>query len=232
MSQKDQPGDGAAGVVNPFAGSTDFSAMSFVVSQALASVRTATIVQVISCTNDGGLSPVGFVDVKVLVGRMDGAGNVIDAGVIYDVPYFRLQGGSNAIIIDPQPNDIGLACISDRDISSVKASRSAAAPGSVRRHDMADALYIGGILNGAPTQYIQFTADGITMSSPSKVTIQAPNVEITGTTNVTGPVTMTETLAVASNVTTPADVIAGGISLKTHVTTEVMPGGGMSGPPA
>ncbi|NWC11944.1 oxidoreductase [Pseudomonas agarici] len=189
MSSQVQPNDGASGLLNLVAGASDYEDQYFLIGQMLARVRTTTLVQVISCTNDGGVSPVGLVDVKVLVQRMDGAGNVIDAGTVHNVPYFRVQGGTNAIIMDPQPGDIGLACISDRDISAIKASKTAAAPGSVRRHDMADALYIGGVLNGAPAQYIQFTDAGIKLVSPTKVTIEAPSgafnindMEITGAT--------------------------------------------------
>lgn len=232
MSSGERASDGASGVVNLFASASDFDTHSFVIRQALAKVRTTTIVQVVSCTNDGGLSAVGFVDVKVLVGRMDGDGNVIDAGTISDVPYFRLQGGANAVIMDPQPGDIGLACISDRDISSVKASRSAAAPGSVRRHDMADALYIGGILNGAPTQYIQFGADGVKVYSPTMVRIEAPDVDVRGAVTVTGSLDVIGPVTASETIVAQGDVIGQGISLATHVQTGVTPGSGTSGPPA
>lgn len=209
----------AVGLVDLFSSASPFNTQDFIIRQALASVRTTTLVQILSCTNAGGISPVGYVDVKVLVQRMDGAGNVIDAGTIYNVPYFRLQGGTNAIIMDPQAGDIGLACISDRDISAVKASGAAAAPGSVRRHDMADALYLGGVLNGTPTQYIQFTDSGITVLSPTKVTIHAPVVAVEGDMTVTG------------KVTAAGDVIGAGISLSTHHTQGVTPGSGISGLP-
>jgi len=65
-----------------------------------------------------------------------------------------------------------------RDISAVKSSKGQANPGSWRSHDMADGLYVGGLLNGTPVQYVQFTAGGINVVSPSKVTVQAPNIEL------------------------------------------------------
>lgn len=209
----------ASGVVNLFSGDDDFEIQSFVIKQALAKTRTSTIVKVLKCTNSGGLSPVGFVDIAILVQRMDGAGNAIDAGTIFNVPYFRMQGGTDAVIMDPKVGDIGIANIADRDISSVKASKAAATPGSVRRHDMADAIYIGGILNGTPTQYIQFTDSGITVLSPTKVTIHAPVVAVEGDMTVTG------------KVTAAGDVIGAGISLSTHHTQGVTPGSGISGLP-
>lgn len=211
------------GVVDFFSGQSEHAKLSFVIKQALSSTRTSTLVQVVACTNSGGLSPVGFVDVKVLVQRMDGEGNFIDAGLINNVPYLRVQGGTDAIIMDPKPGDIGLAAISDRDLSAVKASKAAAAPGSNRRHDMADALYLGGVLNGVPTQYVQFSASGISIISPKSVSLQAPKVTI-----------QSPAVTITSD-----DVQINGASLKhngvnigsTHIHINVMPGQGASGPP-
>ncbi len=164
----------------------DFNAQSFIIRQALAKTRTNTLVQVISCTNDGGLSPVGLVDVQVLVQRIAGDGTVIDAGKIHNLPYMRIQGGTDAVIMDPKVGDIGLAAICDRDISAVVASKAAAAPASLRRHDMADGLYLGGFLNGTPAQYIQFTEGGINLVSPTKVSVQAPEIDLAGVVKITG----------------------------------------------
>ncbi|KML48199.1 hypothetical protein VL15_30575 [Burkholderia cepacia] len=143
------------------------------------------LVEVKAVTNAGSVSPVGFVDVLPLVNQLDGSDNAMPHGVIHNLPYFRLQGGANAVIIDPQVGDIGLAVIEDRDISSVKANRGPANPGSKRIFDMADGLYIGGFLNGAPSQYVQFSAAGISVVSPTKVTLQAPLVEVDASTSFT-----------------------------------------------
>lgn len=156
------------------------------IREALDDTRTATLVQVLSVTNDGGVSAVGLVDIRVLVSRLDGANQVINSGIVYNVPYMRLQGGANAIILDPQVGDIGIALMADRDISSVKATKAAAAPGSNRKHDMADALYLGGVLNGVPQQYVRFAAGGIEMVSPTKVTVQAPDVALVGNVAASG----------------------------------------------
>ncbi|KAG0922750.1 hypothetical protein G6F31_019785 [Rhizopus arrhizus] len=71
-----------------------------------------------------------------------------------------------------------MAAFGSRDLSAVKASKQQSNPGSWRTHDMADGLYFGGLLNGTPVQYVQFTAGGINVVSPSKVTVQAPNIEL------------------------------------------------------
>ncbi|MBO9332872.1 oxidoreductase [Achromobacter xylosoxidans] len=155
----------------------EYGAQMFLISQALARLSTSTLVRVVAVTNAGGVAPVGFVDVLPLVNQLDGAGNAVPHAVLHNLPYFRLQGGTDAIILDPKIGDIGIAVFASRDISAVKASKRQANPGSWRSYDMADGLYVGGLLNGTPVQYVQFTAGGINVVSPSKVTITAPQIE-------------------------------------------------------
>ena len=114
----------------------------------------------------GGVGAVGYVDVQPLVNQVDGFGSAIPQGRLHNIPYLRMQGGVNAIILDPQVGDIGVCVFSDRDISSVKTTKARANPGSRRRFDVADGLYLGGMLNGAPSQYIEFAPDRINIVSP------------------------------------------------------------------
>jgi phage baseplate assembly protein gpV len=166
-------------------GTSDYNAQSFLVWQILRSISGARLVKIMAVTNAGSVSPVGFVDVQPLVNQVDGYKNATPHGTIYHLPYFRLQGGANAVIIDPQIGDIGVAVIEDRDISSVKANAGQANPGSSRIFDMADGLYIGGFLNGAPTQYVQFSTAGIALLSPTKITLTSPLVEVDASTSFT-----------------------------------------------
>ena len=196
---------GYTGDMNVHSWGTDFAAINFIAQQAIARVAGATIVKVVAVTNAGGIEPVGFVDLQPLVNMVDGQMRATAHGVIYNIPYFRIQGGVNAIIIDPAIGDIGLAVFADRDISSVKATRAQANPGSRRRNSMADGLYVGGFLNGAPTQYIVFNGSGVTIHSAT-VTIEG-NLIVTG------------------------DVTASGTSLHTHIHSGVTTGGGDTGAP-
>jgi hypothetical protein len=187
------PNDGAGfrGFQDPNTAASDFNALDFLVSSILARVATCTLVQVMGVSNDGGVSPVGTVDIMPLVNQLDGANNAVPHGTIYGCPYVRIQGGANAVIIDPQVGDIGLAAFASRDISAVAATKAQANPGSLRRFDMSDGLYVGGLLNAAPTQYIQFTQAGITIHSPTAVTVVAPAIGLQGPTTITGPLTVT-----------------------------------------
>lgn len=157
---------------NPLALPSDFDSeqngLNFAIQQAMLKLQTALPVRVMAVRN-AGLAPVGQVDIQVLVDMVDGQGNTVRHGTISNVPYFRLQGGANAVIVDPQPGDIGMACFCSRDISAVKSVKDAAPPGSWRSHDFSDALYLGGFLNGTPTSYIQITQSGILVHNSSGV---------------------------------------------------------------
>jgi len=159
--------------------STDYNAMSFTIRQHLAEVRTAVPVKVMAVTG-GGVGKPPTVDVQVTVNMTDGQGNSSQHETIFGIPVARVQGGGNAIICDPVAGDCGYVVCADRDISAVKANSGAVSnPGSFRRHNLADGVYIGAILNGAPTQYVQFTADGITIHDKNGNSIVTSSTGIT-----------------------------------------------------
>lgn len=166
---------------NPLALPSDFDSeqngLNFAIQQAMLKLQTALPVRVMAVRN-AGLAPVGQVDIQVLVDMVDGQGNTVQHGAISNVPYFRLQGGTNAVIVDPSPGDIGMACFCSRDISAVKSVKDAAPPGSWRSHDFSDALYLGGFLNGTPTSYIQITDVGILVHNTSGVKLGDTGAEV------------------------------------------------------
>lgn len=217
--------DATIGFRDPSTAATQSAVLDFLIRQQLAKLRTSTIVQVLSVTNNGGVSPVGTVDIQPLVNQTDGAGNVTALPPVYGVPYLRVQGGTDAIILDPKIGDLGIALFGDRDLSAVIATKKAAAPGSARRNSLSDALYIGGILNGTPTQYVQFSSAGIELLSPTKVTIHAPTVAVEGNMTVTG------TVVTQSTITASGDVTGSGTSLHTHIHSGVQSGTSNTGQP-
>lgn len=163
---------------------SDFEAQSFLINQIINKLATTSIVKVVKVSNAGEVAPVGTVDIICLVNQVDGDANPTEHGIIHNVPYFRIQGGTNAIIIDPQINDIGIAVFCSRDISSVKRSKGVANPGSNRKFDWADALYVGGILNNVPVQYVRTSTSGIEITSPTAISLNAPNIMLAAT-NIT-----------------------------------------------
>lgn len=179
------------GQAQPYDAYSPFNTIAFMIRQMMADMSTLTPVQVVKCTNDGGLSTVGTVDVQPLVTFLDGNGNATTHGQLYSLPYFRLQGGTNAVICDPVAGDIGFAIFADQDISAFKANKGPANPGSGRKFDMSDGLFCGGILNGTPTQYVQFTSFGIVIADKNgnKIEMKSGSIAMTTTSlTVTGSI--------------------------------------------
>lgn len=144
----------------------------YIISRMIGKAYTATLVRVTG-VHGGGVEPVGFVDAIDLLQQVDGGGNGIPNVPMKNLPYFRLQGGGNAVIIDPKVGDIGIAVFAYRDISNTKKTKAEGVPASARTHDVSDGLYIGGLLNGAPSQYLHFLDSGVELVSAGGVTINA-----------------------------------------------------------
>ena len=178
-------------------------------------------VQVIEVTNDGGVSPIGYVDVLPLIQQVDGSGNTLSHAPIYNVPYMRLQGGVDAVILDPRVGDIGFASFCDRDISALKVAKKESPPGSGRHNDLADAIYLSSIIAPAPQQYVRFSEEGIEMVSPISVRIHAPSATIDSETTINGSLAVNG--GSITNDGVPVD--------KTHFHDKVQPGSGNSGTP-
>lgn len=226
----------------------EFNNLAFMVQQALGKMQTATLVRIEACTNSGGISPVGYVDVTPLVNQLDGQGNPTPHVTIYNLPYLRIQGGTNGIIMDPQKGDIGIAVFASRDISKVKSTKKQGNPGSFRQYSMADGMYLGGALNGIPTQYVQFSTAGITIHSPTAVVLSAPDIklnaatiELNGTTSTTvttptftvnGSTVLNGSVSQAggSASTFSGDVTVQGTSVHNHTHTSTTPGTPTSAP--
>jgi len=177
------------GQQQPFDTASDFNVMWFIIQQALGYVRTAVPVQVKSVNSAApfGTSFVGIVSVQPLVNQIDGLGNSTPHGTISNIIYSRLQGGSNAIIMDPVVDDIGLMIVCDRDISSVISNASALSsgalssvnPGSFREFDLSDGIFIP-LCMGIPTQYIEFLTSlgGINIVSPGGLLVNGVPVSV------------------------------------------------------
>lgn len=206
----------AVGQANPFSDASEFNTLDFIIARATDEMQTVSIGQVIA-VNTGAQT----VDVKILVNLVTGANTPVEHEVIAGRPYFRLQGGGNAIICDPVVGDIGVVVFASRDITGVVAAKGAANPSSARRFSWSDGIYFGGILNGAPTQYVQFAAagGGINIVSPGTVAIQAPATTVSGTANVAGNTTLQATLAV-----TGTSTLTGAVSAPGGITTTTIAG--------
>ncbi len=163
------------GAASPADSSSEYNTLDFIIRQTMGKLATCTLVQIVTVTPADGTC-----DVRPMIAQIDALGVATPHGIIHNVPYVRLQGGANAVIIDPAVGDIGIAIFASRDTSTVKATKAPGLPGSRRSYDWADALYVGGVLNGVPTQFVRFTDDGIEITSPTMVTVTAPEIAMDG----------------------------------------------------
>lgn len=150
-----------------------------------------------------GASPNLVVDAIPLVTRTDQSGAMIQNSTIFNIPVFRLQRGSSAIIMNPVVGDIGMIAICDRDTTLVRANRKESVPGSGRKHSKSDALYLGGFLNDQPTQFIEFADGAINITTPNPVNITCSSATVTAPDGVT---MTTPTLHVTGNITAGGNI--------------------------
>jgi len=166
------------------------NAFDFVLRRVMGEKAFSSLVQVISCSNTGTAAPVGTVTVQPMVHQSDGLGNLTPHGPIYNLPYLRIQAGGNAVLCDPMAGDIGVAVFCDRDTSTVRATGQPAGPGSLRRNDWQDGIYMGCVKSAAPTNYIAINNGTIAIVSAGPLTISSPNctLDAAGNLTVTGTI--------------------------------------------
>ena len=194
------------GVAPYSANNSDFNAISFIIQQAIREqVNTCIVCKVVARSG-------AYVDVLPLVTQISGKGEAVQPTTLYKLPYMRYHAGIAAVILDPVPGDIGLACFASKDCSTVKTGTSEPQqPGSFRGNTMANGFYIGGFLNKAPSTFIELKQSGeIEITAPAGLKINA-NISVNGSQTLTG------------------DCVASGISLVHHVHTG--DSGGTTSPP-
>jgi len=257
-------GDLGYGQFNPADGNADENVIAFIVRQMLGQVDTMKLVKVVKVTPgqaaEGGVAPPGTVDVVPLINQIDGNGNATKHGTVFGLPWLRIGGGKNAVAIDPEVDDIGIAVVSDRDISNVKSTKKQANPGSLRKFDIADGVYLGAILSAAPERYVVMNSDGLKAKDKdgNEVAMTSTGIKLTdksgnvlemkdGGIFVTGNLVVSGNLQLAGSVQDDSgglyggDIVTGGevvaksgaanVHLSTHLHSGVTTGGGQSGVP-
>lgn len=182
--------DTVKGTSRPGNATSPYNALHFVINTLIRNkVNTAIPVRVDSVSSTGAGSAVGYVSATPLVCQTDADNNILTPDSLPQLPYCRLQGGKAAIVCDPKPGDIGIAVFAKRDITNVgQGSTQPVPPGSFRQFSEGDGMYIGGILNQAPSVYVELDPDSgaITIKAPSKIVLDSPLVEVKGQITQTG----------------------------------------------
>ena len=198
-------------------GAAEFEA---IVRSLMGKNHTLMLGEVMAITQEASsTAAVGYLSVRPMVFMVDGSNNNYARATINNVPFFRLQAGGNAVILNPKVGDIGLIAYCERDISMVKRNKKQAAPNSRRQFNINDAVYLGGMLNGVPSQYIHFTDNKIIVKAATEIVLDAPQVTATGKFTASGII---ESLS---------DVVAKAISLFSHKHGGVQSGGSDTGNP-
>jgi hypothetical protein len=238
------------GQMTPFDTTSDYNVLCFIIRQQMAMMSTMKPVKVVAVHPGQGTPPAaGTVDVQPLINLLDGQGNKTEWATIFTVPYFRLQGGKWAVILDPDVGDCGFVICADRDISALKSQTpgqiAPSNPSSFRKYDPADGVYVGGIFNAVPTATFWCKPDGtlqVTDSQGNVISTSSSGFSFTGNVKVIGTLEATKIqtddqgLTVTGNIAATGTITAGNggadsVKLQTHTHSGVQTGGGASGPP-
>jgi len=154
----------------------NLNALHYIINGIVNKVNTTELVKVVAVYPEKNK-----IDVIPIVKNANAENNPIEESVVYGVRYIEWQYGLNGIMAVPEIGDIGLIVVCKKDISEVEKGLVA----SFRKYCLADGIYLGGIkgLNQTPTQFIKFDNNGITITSPSSITINSENTSV-NTTNV------------------------------------------------
>lgn len=181
--------------------------------------------------------------VQPIIEVVSTSNQVMPRAQIASVPVLQLSGGGFALRFPVSPGDLGWVKANDRDISLFKQTYSQSPPNTQRKHSFEDAIFIPQAAWNLITLASEDTGNMVLQNyagtvkislSGDTVTVNAPNVVITGTTAVTitsptlavnGDMIITGTLVTDGNIT------GNGINLNTHVHSGVTTGGSDTGGP-
>lgn len=214
-------------------GATELQAISAIVRRIVERLDVCKLVKIKAVHPGTGTPPAaGTVDVTLLVNQVDGNFFGVPHGTVFGLQYFRFQAGPWAIVADPAVGDIGFVVVVDRDTSiAAKNPGQQVNPGSRRRYNVSDGIYIGGLFNAVPAATLWLKGDGtfvltdkpgnVIQSSSSGIAITG-NVKVTGTLEATKLQTDDQGLTVTGNISATGSIIAGQggadqVGLQTHV---------------
>lgn len=143
-----------------------YNVLLHIIRSVVSGINTVEVVKVEELNEE-----TGTVAVMPIVLSQNASGEPIPESPIYDVKYLQWQYGENMIRAKPEVGDIGLILVCKKDISSITSGLV----GSLREFSLSDGVYIGGLFgfNAEPTQYIDFTENGIEITTPKTLTVNA-----------------------------------------------------------
>lgn len=171
------------------------------------------------------------VDVRPTLMKRYESGKNATRAIIKNVQFQFPRGGDSYVTLPIKPGDEGIIIFSGRDLSSWKTAGGIQPLHSTRVLDYNDAVFIAGV-SSYPRAVDGYDPDNITIvKNGKKITVRdqvldAPDYHIN-----CKSLFVSETIEAVSTITSATDVIAGGISGKTHVHGGVSSGQSNTGVP-
>ncbi len=163
------------GVANYEDLTSEYNALNFIITSIIKStVNTCYAVTVTKVDADNQK-----VTVKPLIAQIDADNNKIELSEIFEIPYFRYSAGRTAVKLDPVAGDIGVLIIFKSDSNNIKTGdNSQILPNTFLNYPLYSGIYIGGMLNNDPENYIEIKDDSITINANKKIVINCQTAEI------------------------------------------------------
>jgi hypothetical protein len=182
--------------------------------------------------------------IKAVVFAQDGTASDVPLPLLLDCPVQFPAGGGYSLTFPVASGDECLVVFASRCIDAWFGSGGVQSQAEMRMHDLSDGFVILGF-RSLPRVLIAINTSGAELRSddgsatvsvdsghivkivaPGGCTINGLTIDSSGNLATPGKVTATGSIA-----STGGDVVAGAVSLTSHLTTGVTPGSGVSGPP-
>lgn len=199
----------------------------------------ATVISYDRATNRAKVQP--------LIAFVTTSNKQVQRAAVGSVPVLQLGGGGFVLSFPIKAGDLGWIKANDRDLSTFMQNLGPSAPASQRQKTFEDAMFIPDTMFKG-VDIADEDADGVVLQSldgsvriallAGQVKITAPQIVLdTPLTIITGEIqagtnpSFSRTATFNGTITTTGDVVAGSISLDSHVHTGVQTGGGDTGGP-
>ena len=238
------------GIGDIYQATSPFNANNQQIASNIQKINTVFIAKIISVSTKG-TEGTKTVTAQPLICQIDANGNALPSPKLVEIPHYRVQAGTGALVINPHVGDIGVFVCAKRDISKIKNGvNDPQTPASFRSFDLADSIMIATIHTETASTYIYIDPDNgtIEIKAPASLTIntESATINASGSTSINSPettisghVTIKGGLSVSGgegaqvdgSISASGDITSGNISLQSHVHGSVMSGDSNTGTP-
>ena len=238
------------GIGDIYQATSPFNANNQQIVSNIQKINTVFLAKIISVSTKG-TEGTKTVTAQPLICQVDANGNALPSPKLVEIPHYRVQAGTGALVVNPHVGDIGVFVCAKRDISKIKNGvNDPQTPASFRSFDLADSIMIATIHTETASTYIYIDPDSgtIEIKAPTSLTVNTATATInaSGSTSINSPettinghVTIKGGLSVSGgegaqvdgSISASGDITSGNISLQSHVHSGVTSGGSNTGTP-